>query len=167
MTLTSADDVDIERQLTVEAFLSKEARLLDQRLYSEWEQLWHDDGFYWVPSVNEERDDPGALSIIRADRQQIAARVRRFESGNAFTAEPVPQLARMVTNSLIEVESSGDHLVESAFLLVASRLGEMTPWAGHVRHRLRPDGGQTFQIVEKTVVLVNRADPLPTFAYLL
>ncbi len=34
---------------TVSQFLNMEAKLLDDRKFSEWMDLFTDDGFYWVP----------------------------------------------------------------------------------------------------------------------
>jgi 3-phenylpropionate/cinnamic acid dioxygenase small subunit len=37
------------KQHRVEQFLFLEARLIDERRFSEWEALWVDEGIYWVP----------------------------------------------------------------------------------------------------------------------
>jgi 3-phenylpropionate/cinnamic acid dioxygenase small subunit len=34
---------------TVERFLYREARLMDENRYTEWLGLWADDAHYWVP----------------------------------------------------------------------------------------------------------------------
>ena len=46
----------VDRQ-AVEQFLYREARLMDESRYEEWEALWADDGVYWVP-CNDDDTDP-------------------------------------------------------------------------------------------------------------
>ncbi len=41
----------------IEAFLVHEARLLDERRFEDWLDLFTDDGWYWVP-IEPDQDNP-------------------------------------------------------------------------------------------------------------
>ena len=42
-------DVPAEAYHRIAQFLYREARLLDERRYDDWQSLWTDDGMYWMP----------------------------------------------------------------------------------------------------------------------
>ena len=42
----------------VERFLYREARLLDERRFEEWMNLFAEDGYYWVPAAPGMRTIP-------------------------------------------------------------------------------------------------------------
>ena len=50
----SATTPPTERELI--DFVVNEARLLDDKRYAEWLDLWTDDGIYWVPLTPEQTD---------------------------------------------------------------------------------------------------------------
>ena len=41
-------DVPAEAYHRIAQFLYREARLLDERRYDDWQSLWTDDGMYWI-----------------------------------------------------------------------------------------------------------------------
>ena len=53
-SLTRASEVPYE---TLCQFLYQEARLLDQRKLSEWNDLFAEGGMYWIP-LEEDQEDP-------------------------------------------------------------------------------------------------------------
>ena len=64
------------------------------------------------------------------------------------------------------VPGDGEVEVGSNFLLVESRHGKQTIWAGRTTHKLRiEDGG--FRMALKKVELVNRDDPIGNLAFLI
>ena len=54
-----------ERQLV--DFVVKEARLLDEKRYAEWNALFTDDAFYWVPLVPDQEDGLNHTSHLYED----------------------------------------------------------------------------------------------------
>ena len=88
-------DVDLLRE--VEAFVFRETRFADENRYEEWEQLWAEDGTYWVPLLPT--DDPYAdTSIIFDNRRRIGVRVRQLIEGRRPTQTPKSRVCRVVSN---------------------------------------------------------------------
>ncbi|MCZ4314821.1 aromatic-ring-hydroxylating dioxygenase subunit beta [Comamonadaceae bacterium G21597-S1] len=151
-------------QQQVEQFIYTEARLQDEHRYDEWEALWDEDAIYWVPAGG---DDPSTqVSYIYDNRSRIASRVRQLKTGKRHAQAPRSGLRRVVSN--IEIVASDGDLVEAAanFLLVESRHGKQTLWAGRSFYRLC-GGADGLRMAMKKVELVNRDDPIGNLAFLI
>jgi benzoate/toluate 1,2-dioxygenase subunit beta len=151
--------------MPLEQFVIREARLADEHAYDEWESLWADDGIYWIP-LREHADPEREISLVHDDRATLALRVKRLKGGDAISQDPRPKLRRVIGN--FEIDQLGEDLAEvrSNFVLVESRLGIQTMWAGMTLHRLR-QVGTDHRIVLKRVMLVNAEDELPTLGFLI
>ena len=143
---------------TIENFIYREARLMDEHRYDEWEALWTDDAIYWVPCDGDDTDPLHHVSIIYADRSGIAARITRLKTGAAWSQEPKSNLRRVVSNIETMEEESGEITVHSNFILYEVRKRSVDVWhniwAGSTTHRLRPEGND-LKVAYKKVLLVN------------
>lgn len=150
----------------VEDFLYREARLQDEGCYDEWEALWADDAHYWVPANGDDIDPSRQISIINDNRRRIHTRVEQLRTGERHTQVPPSRTRRVISN--VEIESAaGDEMVTgSNFILVESRSGRLTTWAGRIQHTLRREN-RGFALVRKKVMLVNNGDALPTLSFLI
>jgi benzoate/toluate 1,2-dioxygenase subunit beta len=151
-------------------FLYLEARLADEARYAEWQELWTDDGVYWVPATTDPDVDPDRqVSHIYDNRARIATRIRMLQSGHRYSQEPASLMRRLVSNIEVTVGDDGQFLAEANFILAELAIQakhELHWWAGHTTHRLRRVDGQ-LRMSRKTVVLVNAAEPLPNLAFLI
>lgn len=140
----------------VTAFLYREARLLDERRFEEWRDLFAEDGVYWVP-VRAEQDDPlHEVSIFYDDRAMMAARIRRLRHPRMHAEIPPSRAIRSVGN--IEVAApDADGMVEARSVLQMTefRDGGQTAYHGRVAWQLRPAAEGAFRIRLKRVDLVN------------
>jgi 3-phenylpropionate/cinnamic acid dioxygenase small subunit len=153
----------------VEAFLYREARLADEARYAEWEELWEDDGLYWVPMGPD--DDPKVnLSYVYDNRRRLKSRIAQLRSGARHSQTPPSVMRRMLANLEVLDSSTDDRgttiTVGANFVLHEYRYA-LNIWAGRViyRVRVRPDGD--LGLVGKTVHLVNAGGPVPTLAFLI
>jgi benzoate/toluate 1,2-dioxygenase beta subunit len=140
----------------VAAFLYREARLLDERRFEEWRELFAADGVYWVPARAEQTDPLHEVSIFYDDPVMMAARIRRLRHPRIHAETPPTRAARTVSN--IEVSPPGaDGVVEarSVLLMTEFRAGAQTLYHGHVTWRLVPVAEVEFRIRLKRVDLVN------------
>ncbi len=139
----------------IEAFLFREAALLDERRYLEWESLWADVATYWVPAEHEDYDPNERVSLIYDDRETLAKRVERLTGPDSHAEQPAPYVRRIVSNVEVIEDGPDVAVVESNFLALSSRGEVQQTWAGRSTHHLQPtrDGG--FLIASKKVVLVN------------
>jgi benzoate/toluate 1,2-dioxygenase beta subunit len=143
-------------QRRIEAFLIHEAELLDDRRFEEWEQLFDEDGYYWVP-IRPEQDSPyDEVSIFFDDRQLMRTRIARLRHPRIHVEDPPMRAVRLVGSIRVDLEtpSGADVGVASKLVMAAYRLGEQRIYAARCRHALRVrDAG--FKIAWKKVTLVN------------
>lgn len=139
----------------VEAFLYEEAEIADRHDYAGWLALWARDGRYWLPCNDDDADPLTHVALIYEDYNGLEDRVRRLSTGYAHTQDPPTRLIRLVAN--VRVANVDDGLIEarSVAQITAFRRHQMDTFAGRVVHRLRQRPGGGFEIVRKTVYLVD------------
>ncbi len=147
------DDVDIRE---IEAFLFNEARLLDERRFEEWLDLFTETGWYWVP-VQPDQDNPrDTISLIYDDRRLLETRVRRFRSPRIHAQMPPSRTSHLIGNVTIEPEQpdDADLLVGSNFQMLEYRRDHQQVFGGTCRHGLNRTASG-FKIQWKRVNLTN------------
>jgi ethylbenzene dioxygenase subunit beta len=137
----------------VEAFVLREARLLDEQRYAEWLDLFADDGVYWIPTKPGQGSPHEALSILYEPKSLLTMRVERLSRGEMHVQSPPSRTAHHV--SAIEVE--GDE-ARSALIVAEWRGGEARWFAARVLHQLRRTS-QGFRILLKRVDLIDGEAP--------
>jgi 3-phenylpropionate/cinnamic acid dioxygenase small subunit len=163
-TATEASVAGIDPAIA--SFLYLEARLADEARYSEWEELWDDDGIYWVP-MSPDADPDHDLSYIYDNRRRIHSRVAQLNTGSRHSQTPPSTMRRLLANMEVLDRDAGTVTVGSNFVLYECRY-QMTIWAGRVIHRVRAGHAERGpRLVAKTVHLVNAGAAIPTLAFLL
>jgi benzoate/toluate 1,2-dioxygenase subunit beta len=150
----------------VERFLYREARLADEHRYEEWEQLWSEDGVYWVPANGDQIDPTAQMSIIFDNRARIATRIKQFQTGKRHAQTPPSRLRRLLSNIELLEESGHEVLVGSNFMLLESRERGTQIWGGRAEHRLRLIDGE-LRMSSKKVMLVDNDRAIHTMAFLI
>jgi len=137
----------------LEAFVLREARLLDERRFAEWLELFADDAVYWIPTKPDQASPHEALSIIYEPKSLLAVRVERLQRGDMHVQTPPSRTVHHVS----AVELDGDD-VRSALIVAEWRADESRWFAGRVLHRLKR-GPKGIQIVLKRVDLTDGEAP--------
>lgn len=158
----------------VEQFLYLEARLLDERRFHEWLDLFADDLRYWMP-VRSTRYQSHSKSIsiknpnrykeyeFAADDEQayfddtketLANRIVRLDTGMAWAEDPPSRTRHIISNVEVEViEESETINVNSAFLVYRTGLGvEQDFFVGGRNDLLRRTDGK-LQIYSRKILL--------------
>lgn len=138
----------------LEAFVLREARLLDERRFAEWLALFAHDGVYWVPTRPGQRTPQEALSLFYEPRALLELRVARLERPDMHAQAPPSR----TLHHLSAMETNGDLEVRSALVMAEYREGGTRWFAGRVLHRLRRDAGE-LRIVLKRVDLIDGEAP--------
>jgi 3-phenylpropionate/cinnamic acid dioxygenase small subunit len=171
----------------VERFLYREARLLDERRFHEWLELFADDVRYFMASRSNRypksskaiaildpdryvEDDVGRedeLAVFDEDKTTLAARVARLDTGMAWAEDPPSRTRHLISNIEVEPCESGAELrVYSNFLVYRSRAEtEEDFYVGSRQDVLRRVRG-ALQIARRRIVLdqnVLRAKNLSIF----
>ena len=138
----------------LEIFLIRETRMLDERRFREWMELFTEDGVYWATPGQE--SPLKQASLFYDDRQLMKTRVERLEHPLIHVQTPPSQTVHIVGNVLLEgVDAAkGEYAVSSSVIMVEYRLDRQRIFAGRQRHQLRRVG-QELKIVLKRVDLVN------------
>ena len=144
-------------------FVYREARLVDERKFQEWYELFAEDGRYWLPMSREQTDFERAQSITFEYKLLLRARIERLGSGKTYSDKP-PVLCQHILQAPAceDIDHAANrYRTRTAFLYVEFRKGEQTLLAGTATHLLRQEGG-ALRIVEKRVDLLNAGAPMPT-----
>ena len=150
---------------SIERFLYREARLMDEHRYEEWLKLWADEARYWVPCNDDDIDPARQVSIIYDDRERLQQRVERLMSGSVLAQDPKPRMRRLISN--IEVETKGGEVVVGSNFILGWARGEAQQiWAGRSIHRLQR-ASDDFKIREKKVLLINADQEMPLLQFLI
>ena len=102
----------------IQAFLYREARLLDDREWDDWLALYHKDALFWMPAWDDDdqltRDPNGEVSLIYyPNREGLEDRVYRIKTERSGASTPEPRTTHQVTN--LEILSQDDQTVELRF----------------------------------------------------
>lgn len=116
----------VELNMLAQEFLAFEAKLLDERRFREWFALLDDSFVYHVP-LREARmsfadEVPSEGYRIHDTKSHIENRIKRLESGAAWSETPPSRTLRVVGSVLVREGDSNDLIsVESALLLYRQR----------------------------------------------
>jgi 3-phenylpropionate/cinnamic acid dioxygenase small subunit len=115
----------------VQQFLFREARLLDERRFKEWVDLFTDDVLYWAPILTNRVGRDARLEVqkfgesahFEDGKASLANRVKRFDTGMAWAEVPPSRTRHLISNVEVEsIEGSEELRVRSAFLVYRSHL---------------------------------------------
>jgi 3-phenylpropionate/cinnamic acid dioxygenase small subunit len=158
----------------VEQFLYREARLLDERRFQAWLDLFTDDVRYWMPvrSTRYPRRskaiailDPGRyeeeelakecdLAIFDESKETLSRRIARLDTGMAWSEDPPSRTRHIISNIEVEQTDTGTELrVFSNFIAFRNR-GETEQdfYVGGRQDTLRNVEG-AWKISRRTIIL--------------
>ena len=140
-------------------FLYKEARLLDQRKFDEWNDLFVEGGMYWIPLEEDQEDPLNHLSLAYEDTMMRQVRINRLNHDRAWSQKPRSRTSHTVSAIVVEAvcDVSNQLVVGSAFTMAEWRSFGLRTFAGLYKHTLRVTDGR-LQIVEKRVDLIDSSE---------
>lgn len=150
-------------QQRLEHFLYHEARLIDEKRWEEWNELFTEDGEYWVPATRGQPDPKNHVSLMYETSLLREIRLRRYRHPNAMSLQPQPYSVHLVSNVMLDEfdSATGECIVNSRFVMLEFRRDEQRTYGGAATHELLPDG-DAFRIRMKKVELVNCDGVLPS-----
>src|SRR3954465_11369738 len=75
----------IETQLV--PFAYREARLIDEKRFAEWFDLFTDDGRYWIPLPRGQPDGEQHTSLMYEDKLLLKVRIERLKNPRSFSQQ--------------------------------------------------------------------------------
>ena len=119
-------------------FVKHEARLIDEKRFEEWYELFTDDAHYWVPAVHGQTDPLLQNSLAYEDKLLLRLRIERLKSPLAYSQKPASRCHHVLQTP--EVEKSdpvrGEYLTRTAFIYTETRGDESQRYAATAWHTL-------------------------------
>ncbi len=155
-SINSASDIDYEM---VCHFLYREARLLDQRKFTEWNNLFAEHGTYWIPLVEDQPDPVNHLSLAYEDSMMRQVRINRLNHDRAWSQKPRSRTSHMLSVIVIEkiCDKTNRLVVGSAFQVAEWRSFGLRTFAGLYTHTLLVSDGH-LQIAQKRADLIDSGE---------
>ena len=142
----------------IEQFLYREARLLDDRQFHQWLDLFTDDIRYWIPlrsnrypaiskaisirdgSRYEEEDlsKENELAIMDETKESLERRIARLDTGMAWAEDPPSRTRHFISN--IEVHPGG-------------KASELKVYSNFIMYRNRAEKEQDFYVGSREDIL--------------
>jgi 3-phenylpropionate/cinnamic acid dioxygenase small subunit len=158
----------------VEQFLYREARLLDERRFHDWLELFTDDVRYWMPLrdnryprsskaikildpdryVERELTAENELAYLDESKRTLVGRVACVDSGMAWAEDPPSRTRHLITNVEVTPSATESEVeVYSNFLVYRSRAETEQELYVGARHDIlrRVDGA--WRIARRKIVL--------------
>lgn len=150
-----------ERELFAAVY--REARLIDEKRWAEWYDLYADEGVYWVPLTPGQPDGIDHTSIAYEDKLLLKLRIERLGSPRAYSQQPPSRCTHVLQQPEIEScdAAAGTWVTRSAFVYVEARAEDQFMLAGTVHHTWVWRDGR-LQILCKRVDLINCDAALPS-----
>lgn len=167
MNLPAEKPVSLDEARAAEAFLLREARLLDNERWDEWLSTLSEAIHYWMPGIENRRreDERGVCSadhmaLFDDGLRDLKRRVARFKQPSAWAENPPTRNVHLISN--IEVfagDEEGEYRVHSCFVNVRSRgLDEQYQLAGRREDVLRREA-EGLKLLARRIFIPNATLP--------
>ena len=144
-------------------FIYREARLIDEKRFDEWYELFAEDGYYWVPLTPGQTDPLAHNSLAYEDKLLLKLRIERLKQPTAYSQKPQSRCLHVLQAPEVEKSDAarGEFLARTPFLYTETRGDELQRYAATAWHTLVRDGGG-LRIRLKRVDILNADAALPS-----
>lgn len=142
----------------------REARLIDEKRFEEWYDLFTDDARYWMPLTRGQPEGETHTSLFCEDKLLLKVRIARLRTANAFSQQQPSFCQHILQQPQVEevdVDDSGRFVVRTPFVYVEAQLDRQLILAGVAWHHLASVEG-SLRIRLKKIELVNCDAALPS-----
>jgi 3-phenylpropionate/cinnamic acid dioxygenase small subunit len=140
-------------------FVIREARLLDEKRFDEWYELFTEDGHYWVPASPNQPDPLNHNSLAYEDKLLLKLRIERLKQPTAYSQKPASRCHHLLQAPEIERSKDDEVLVRTSFIYTETRGDESQRYAAVAWHTLV---GDPLKIRLKRVDILNCDAALPS-----
>jgi 3-phenylpropionate/cinnamic acid dioxygenase small subunit len=144
-------------------FVVNEARLLDEKRFDEWYELFTDDACYWVPLSPGQTEPHNHNSLAYEDKFLLKLRVERLKSPLAYSQNPPSRCHHVLQAPELEKTdfSKNEFLLRTPFMYSETRGDESQRYAATAWHTLVWTEGR-LRIRLKRVDILNSDAALPS-----
>jgi 3-phenylpropionate/cinnamic acid dioxygenase small subunit len=140
-----------------------EARLIDEKRFEEWYELYTEDAFYWVPLTHDQPDGDNHTSLAYEDKLLLKLRIERLKSPRAYSQQPESRCLHVLQRPEVEKMDAANnaYLVRTAYVYIETRAEDQQVYGCTAFHTLTLDQGR-LRIRLKRVNLLNCDAALPS-----
>jgi 3-phenylpropionate/cinnamic acid dioxygenase small subunit len=153
--------MDDDRQLI--EFVQWEARLIDEKRFDEWYDLFADDGRYWMPLTRGQPAGPEHTSLFDEDKLLLKIRIERLRNPNSYSQAQPSWCQHILQMPSIESRDaqSGGAILRTPFMYLEYQQDQQDLYAGVAWHHLKR-AGEKIVIALKKIELLNCEAALPS-----
>ena len=144
-------------------FVYDEARLIDDKRFDDWYELFTDDGIYWMPLTRDQPDGINHTSLLYEDKLLLKVRIERLKSPRSFSQHQPSFCQHVLQQPALESTAADAHcwVTRTPFVYVESQGDSQLLLAGVSRlHIVEQDGSLRLRL--KKVDLIMRDAALPS-----
>lgn len=158
---------------TIQSLIYLECKLLDEGKLDDWLKLYTDYATYWVP-IDEKADPLKESSVIFDNHLRLSMRVEQIMRQKRVSQTPLSHSMRMVSNlevTEVDAEEAEAHYALAVYEVRSGDwrqqgLGETRIFPGHCTMKFQRVG-DSWKIKSKTLVLLNRKQPIVGLSFIL
>ena len=144
-------------------FVYHEARLIDEKRFDEWYDLFADDGRYWMPLTRGQPEDAGYTSLFDEDKLLLKIRIERLGNPKSYSQAHPSWCQHVLQAPTVEKRDAqmGIVVLRTAFMYLEYQEDRQEVYAGIAWHHLK-SGANGVRIALKKVELLNCEAALPS-----
>jgi 3-phenylpropionate/cinnamic acid dioxygenase small subunit len=144
-------------------FVIREARLIDEKRFDEWYELFSEDAYYWVPLAPGQTDPLAHNSLAYEDKLLLKLRIERLKQPTAFSQKPASRCLHVMQAPEVEKSDPArrEFLMRTPFLYTETRGDDSQRYAATAWHTL-VQSDQGLKIRLKRVDILNADSALPS-----
>jgi 3-phenylpropionate/cinnamic acid dioxygenase small subunit len=149
-------------------FVYHEARLLDEKRFDEWYELFTEDARYWMPLTRGQPNGETFTSLFYEDKLLLKLRIERLRHPNAFSQQQPSFSQHVLQEPGVEIvdPEANRYLLRTPFMYFETRLDQQLILGGVTYHHLAVvDGALRMRL--KKIELVNCDAAFPSIQLLL
>ena len=118
--------------------MKHEARLIDEKRFDEWYELFTDDAYYWVPAVHGQTDPLLRNSLAYEDKLLLKLRIERLKSPLAYSQRPPSRCLHVLQEPEMDKadHEGGEYLTRTSFIYTETRVDNSQRYAATAWHTL-------------------------------
>ena len=142
-------------------FVIREARLLDEKRFDEWYDLFTEDAYYWVPLTPGQPDALQHNSLAYEDKLLLRLRIERLKQPTAYSQKPASRCHHLLQTPEVEKsdDAKGEYLTRTQMIYTETRGDESQRYAATAWHSL-------VKVNDKLKIRLKRVDILNSDAAL-
>jgi 3-phenylpropionate/cinnamic acid dioxygenase small subunit len=145
------------------AFVYHEARLIDEKRFDEWYDLYAEDCRYWMPLMRGQPPGAQHTSLFDEDKLLLKIRIERLRSPRSYSQANPSWCQHILQAPSVESRDApaGMATLRTPFMYLEHQQDQQEVYAGVAWHHLR-HSGERIVIAMKKIELLNCDAALPS-----